>query len=65
MYICICNAVTRNQVEECARAGVHSLDELAFELGVGAGCGRCRECAVDVLRGVHACDADASLAASR
>lgn len=65
MYICICNAVTQRQVEECAKAGVHSLDELAFELGVGAGCGRCKECAVDVLRGVHGCDTDAALAAAK
>ena len=65
MYICICNAVTQRQVEECAKAGVNSLDGLAFELGVGAGCGRCKECAVDVLRGVHGCDEDAALAAAK
>ncbi len=65
MYVCICNAVTQRQVEECARAGVNSLDELAFALGVGAGCGRCRECAVDVLRGVQGCDEDAALASSK
>ena len=64
MYICICNAVTQRQVEECAKAGVHSLDELALELGVGAGCGRCKECAVDVLRGVHGCDEGSALAAA-
>jgi bacterioferritin-associated ferredoxin len=63
LYICICNAVTQRQVEECARAGVNSLDELACALGVGAGCGRCRECAVDVLRGIHGDDGDAALAA--
>jgi len=65
LYICICNAVTQRQVEECARAGVNSLDELACTLGVGAGCGRCRECAVDVLRGIHGDDADAPLAAAK
>jgi bacterioferritin-associated ferredoxin len=50
LYICICNAVTRRQVEECAHSGITSLDELAFELGVGAGCGRCRECAAECLQ---------------
>jgi bacterioferritin-associated ferredoxin len=65
VYICICNAVTQRQVEECAKAGVHSLDQLAFELGVGAGCGRCKECAVGVLRGIHGCDEDAALAAAK
>jgi len=50
MYICICNAVTEGEVRECARDGVNCLDELAFRLGVGAGCGRCRDCAAEVLR---------------
>jgi bacterioferritin-associated ferredoxin len=49
MYICICNAVTERQVKECARGGACTLDELAAELGVGAGCGRCRDCASRVL----------------
>jgi len=49
MYVCLCNAVTQRQVEECARAGVSSIDELAAQLGVGAGCGRCRDCASELL----------------
>jgi len=50
VYICICNAVTDRQVNESASEGVCSLDELTQTLGVGAGCGRCRECAVELLR---------------
>lgn len=50
MYICICNAITERQVRECAGAGARSIDELTSALGVGAGCGRCRECAVELLR---------------
>jgi bacterioferritin-associated ferredoxin len=49
MYVCVCNAVTEGQVRECARAGACSLDELALQLGVGAGCGRCRDCAAELL----------------
>lgn len=49
MYICICNAITEHQVRECAREGANTVDELAAKLGVGAGCGRCRECAADLL----------------
>lgn len=49
MYICICNAVTERQLKECARSGAASLDEVAFHLGVGTGCGRCRECASGML----------------
>ena len=57
MYICICNGVTERQLKECALSGAKSLDELAFQLGVGTGCGRCRDCARGVLREIHAeCD---------
>ena len=50
MYICLCNAITERQVRECARSGACSVDDLTSKLGVGSGCGRCLECAVDVLR---------------
>jgi len=49
MYICICNAVTENEVRECARRGCCSLDDLSMELGVGTGCGRCRPAANEIL----------------
>ena len=54
MYICICNAVTERQLEECARSGATSLEEIAFQLGVGTACGRCRECASGVLEQIRA-----------
>ena len=57
MYICICNAITEKAVRECARQGACSVDQLASELGVGAGCGRCRDCANEVLREVQATQA--------
>jgi bacterioferritin-associated ferredoxin len=50
LYVCICNAVTERQVRECVREGVCSVDELFFTLGIGSGCGRCRDCAAEVLR---------------
>ena len=49
MYVCICNAITDRQIRECAKAGVSSVEELSLELGVGSGCGRCRECASELL----------------
>lgn len=63
MYICICNAVTERQLKECARAGASSLEELAFQLGLGTGCGRCRDCARGVLREIDA-ECDLALATS-
>jgi bacterioferritin-associated ferredoxin len=49
MYICICNAITEGQVRECAQAATCSLEELVNALGVGTACGRCRDCAEQVL----------------
>jgi bacterioferritin-associated ferredoxin len=50
MYVCVCNSVTESQVQERVQAGVCTVDELALELGVGAGCGRCRQCAAECLQ---------------
>jgi bacterioferritin-associated ferredoxin len=50
MYVCICNAITERQVRECAKGGACTLDDLAAALGIGAGCGRCRGCADQVLK---------------
>jgi bacterioferritin-associated ferredoxin len=49
LYLCICNAITERQVRESAEAGARSVEDLTFALGVGAGCGRCRECAAELL----------------
>jgi bacterioferritin-associated ferredoxin len=49
MYICLCNAVTEGQLRECAQGGTCSLEELANSLGIGTACGRCRDCAEQVL----------------
>jgi bacterioferritin-associated ferredoxin len=62
LYICICNAVTEKAVRECARNGVCSVEELAYELGVGAGCGRCRECASELLRDMRVVEPHATAA---
>ena len=53
MYVCICNAVTEHEVRECARQGICSIEELTSTLGVGAGCGRCRDCAQELLNSVE------------
>ena len=57
MYICICNAITEKAVRDCVRQGACSVDQLAFQLGVGSSCGRCRDCANQVLREVQATEA--------
>lgn len=50
MYICICNGVTEREIRECAADGVATLPELERCLGVGIGCGRCRDAAAGLLR---------------
>lgn len=65
MYVCICNAVTEKAVRECASQGARCVEDLTSALGVAAGCGRCRECAVDLLRGLQACDQDVALASAK
>ena len=64
MYLCICNAVTESAARECAKAGACSIEDLAFQLGVGAGCGRCRECATEMLRGLVGEQPGAAVAAA-
>ena len=54
MYICICNAVTENEIRVCAREGACTLGELECLLGVGAGCGRCKHAAHTVLNETRA-----------
>lgn len=49
MYVCICNQVTDHEIHGAVHLGVSTLDELAETLGVGTCCGRCRDCAKQVL----------------
>ena len=49
MYVCICNQITDREIHGAAHLGVETLDELAETLGVGTCCGRCRDCAQQVL----------------
>jgi bacterioferritin-associated ferredoxin len=50
MYVCICNAVTERDIGSAVAEGCCSLRELREQLGVGACCGRCTDCARDVLK---------------
>lgn len=50
MYVCICNQVTDREIHGAVALGVETLDDLAETLGVGTCCGRCRDCASQVLQ---------------
>lgn len=53
MYVCLCQAVRDSDVQAALKEGCRSLDALADHLGVGAGCGGCRE-HVQTLIDAHA-----------
>lgn len=56
MYICICNAVTERDIRVAAARGVATVEALTLELGVGAGCGSCRDGAREILdQCLHSC----------
>lgn len=45
MYVCICQAVRDSDVRQAIAAGAEDVEQLEERLGVGAGCGCCREVA--------------------
>lgn len=49
MYVCICRAIREEQVREAAARGACDLGDLARELELGTGCGRCAESAERIL----------------
>jgi len=49
MYVCVCNRVSDHQIRDAVDRGVSSIEQLCEELPVAANCGRCRDCACQVL----------------
>lgn len=49
MYVCICNAVTDKDIRKAAARGIESMAQLREELQVASCCGRCADCARQVL----------------
>ncbi|MBO9471370.1 (2Fe-2S)-binding protein [Endozoicomonas sp. G2_2] len=49
MYVCVCNAVTDCQIRDAFCEGACSMRELRKRLGVAGCCGRCAQCARDLL----------------
>lgn len=49
MYVCICHAVTDREIRAAVAGGAARLEDLTMTLGVGAGCGCCREAAVALI----------------
>jgi bacterioferritin-associated ferredoxin len=49
MYVCVCNAVTDREIRKAVRQGVGSFAELQQATNVSTCCGRCQDCARQVM----------------
>lgn len=49
MYVCICNAVSENDIRRAATEGVCTLEQLRMRTGCGTTCGCCEPVAEQVL----------------
>lgn len=49
MYVCLCKAITKNQLEEVYSRCGGSVKQTLTELGVGSDCGTCLEKALDAM----------------
>lgn len=49
MYVCVCRAITDTDIEAAIEGGVSDLDQLEEHIGVGTGCGTCRETAQTLI----------------
>ena len=43
MYVCLCQGVTDQDINDAVSAGAESLADIQRELGAATGCGTCRE----------------------
>lgn len=50
MYVCICRAITDNQIRHEVAQGAMTLREVGQRLGVGTQCGKCGKHAKAVIR---------------
>ena len=50
MYVCVCNRVTDAQIREACESGARSIHCLKARLNVATNCGRCEDCAKQVIQ---------------
>lgn len=50
MYVCICRAITDNEIRQQVNQGASTLREVGQKLGVGTQCGKCSKHARSVIR---------------
>lgn len=50
MYICVCNAITENQIQQAIAEGADSVAQLKERLEVAGNCGMCIESVMECLQ---------------
>lgn len=50
MYVCLCKGVTDSQIRDTVIDGAANLRDVRQRLGVASNCGRCAQCARQVIR---------------
>ena len=50
MIVCVCRRISDHRIREAVRDGAQTFEALQRELGVATQCGRCAECACQVMR---------------
>lgn len=50
MYVCVCHGITERQIVRAVEQGARTLGEVQMQLPVGGCCGRCEDCAREVIR---------------
>lgn len=61
MYVCVCHQVSDKDIHRAVSQGAKSLDCLSKELKVATCCGRCADCAKQVLNEASSEQAYASM----
>ena len=49
MYVCICHAVTDQQIEHAVDSGARSLDQIGRDTNAGISCGTCHDQIEDLV----------------
>ncbi|MGH8246827.1 MAG: (2Fe-2S)-binding protein [Gammaproteobacteria bacterium] len=55
MYVCLCHGITESQIRDAVHGGAGTLPELKIGLGVASSCGRCADCAQQVIQEILTC----------
>jgi bacterioferritin-associated ferredoxin len=50
MYVCVCHGITERQIQGVVAQGARTLGDVQMTLPVGGCCGRCEDCAREVIR---------------